>query len=456
MDDPDISDPGGQSDLALFTAACDGSDAARDELQRRYLHALRTVAAGYRGGDPDRDGLINRLFDDLNQAPVPTAEGAVPITLFTLVREEKLDAAEKRGPIGLVDLAGPRPPDAVVGDAARRQALLDAFADLDQRDQVLLWFSAVEGVLPRSLSSRLSIGGADAASAKAFQARSNLRRSYAERRATSAGRGPACAALAEDLVRWADGDLAPKLDDGARGAHLAGCDHCRRVLAELHQITGGLLFEAAAIRRAMVGTPTATTVPVTAAVAPVAALGAPLPAPHDDGAVESLDDLDAAGDTEIGSGRPRAAAVLLVAALLAAALGGVAFWRERVRSHDTQVQAGNPGGSPAQQSPATSTRATVSIAPVRTASTATSTSSTTTTTTTTTRNGGSHSNAVSSGGTSGTWTDPGTTGTTAAATSPPATVASTTAPPATTAPATTSATTATTEPETTSATTVTP
>ncbi len=458
MDDPDIpelTDLSEQSDLALYTAARDGSDAARDELQQRYLHALRTVAAGYRGGDPDRDGLIDRIFADLADAPIPDAEGAVPITLFTLVREEKLDSTERHGPIGLVDLAGPsihrraRNCDGR-GSGASPRAPRRLRRPRPARPGAALVLRGRRRA-PRSLSSRLSIGGADAASAKAFRARSNLRRAYAERRATSAGRTPACIALADDLVRWADGDLPPSFDDGPRGAHLAGCDHCRKVLAELHQINGGLLVEAAATRRAMVGAPQATAVPVTAAVPAAAAFGAPLPTDPDE-PTDTIADLDTTGDPDAGNGRSRAVAVLLVAALLAVALGGFAFWRARNDSNDSQVQAGDTQDSPLTQSVATSTRQSVSIAPVHTASSTTSTTSTTTTTTT--RSSGTRP-STGSGGTSGAWTDPGTVGTTAAP-KPPTTVARTTAPPATTTPPTTTATTVTTTPTTVSPTTDTP
>ena len=369
----------------------------------------------------------------LDAAPMPTTEGGVPLTLFALVRTARLDEAIVQGrPTGLVDLvdAGGAPSLVAGTDAARRKALLGAYASLDDRDRVLLWFSAVEGTMPKALSGRLAIGGADMASTKTFRARSNLRRAYAERRSAGPGWPVECKARAADLARRADGeraDMATHADD-----HLASCPRCTALLAELHALTSGLLDEAARVlqgvdaRRVRAGragvASTAAVAATAAAVEPVAALV---------GTPEHFEP-----DTDEPA-RARAFAVAGVGLLVAAAIVAFAVWGAG-RNGDRPVHVATPGTSHVRRLVVSSPAPTASVKSATTSTSTTRRHGTTTTSTTTRSTGTRHSET---GGSGGGWTPPPSGGTTP--TTPP-TLVTTTPPTKPTATTTTTAATTTT------------
>ena len=440
VDDPDGSDPTTFGDLALFGAARSGSSSAAGELRDRFEQALRTVAAGYRNRDVDREGLLDHVVGMLDAAPMPITDGGVPLTLFALVRTARLDESIVQGrPTGLVDLVGAAGAASLVAgtDASRRSALLGAYAALDDRDQVLLWFSAVEGTMPKALSGRLAIGGADMASTKTFRARSHLRHAYAERRTAGTDWPAGCAARAADLARLADREQ-PNIT-GPSDDHLATCPRCTSLLAELHALTSGLLDEAAVILHGIdtqrVRTGGAAAVPAMAtAVAAVAAVPAKPPAAP----IEPTDHFES---LDAPASRGRAFAVAGVGLLVAAAIAAFVIWGTG-HDDDQRVQVAPPITAQVKR---------VSVAsPAPTASVQSATTSTSTTrrrgTTTTTRRPTTTRNHGSTGSTNGGWTPPPSTGVSPPTTHAPVTAAPTTAKPTTlpptTLPPTTSSTTA--------------
>jgi hypothetical protein len=424
VDDPEETDPATIGDLALFGAARSGSTSAADELRSRYRQALRTVAAGYRNRDTDREGLLDQVVGMLDAAPMPTTDGGVPLTLFALVRTARLDEAAAQGrPTGLVDLVGAHGAATLVAgtDVARRKALLGAYASLDDRDRVLLWFSAVEGTMPKALSGRLAIGGADMASTKTFRARSHLRHAYAERRSAGTDWPAECKGRSADLARLADGEqssAAPSTD-----SHVASCPRCTALLAELHGLTSGLLDEAALVlgaidaqrvrgMRAGVAAPT-TAVAAATTVAPIAA------------PVGDFDELPPFEDE--APGRGRAFAVAGVGLLVAAAIAAFVIWGAS-GSDDSPVHVASPGTSRVLQVSVTTPAPTASV---KSATTSTSTTRRRATTTTTTHSSSTRRHGT--GGSGGGWTPPPPpppSGSTAPTT--PATVPTTTLKPTTT------------------------
>ena len=433
VDDPEGTDPASIGDLALFGAARSGSTSAADELRDRYRQALRTVAAGYRNRDTDREALIDQVVGMLDAAPMPTSDGGVPLTLFALVRTARLDEAVAKGrPAGLVDLVGAHGAATLVAgtDAARRKALLGAYASLDDRDRVLLWFSAVEGTMPKALSGRLAIGGADMASTKTFRARSHLRHAYAERRTAGTDWPAECKGRAADLARQADGEQSRAA--ATTDAHVASCPRCTALLAELHGLTSGLLDEAALVlgtidAQRVRGRRAGVAAPLTAVAA--ATTTAPIAAP-----VGDFDELPPFDDEE-APGRGRAFAVAGIGLLVAAAIAAFVIWGAGGGDNPTHVA--SPGTTRVLQVSVTTPAPTASV---KSATTSTSTTRRHTTTTTTRPSTTRRHSTCGSGG--GGWTPPtspppsdSTAPTTVAPTSAP-----TTKPPTTTVAPTTSVT----------------
>lgn len=434
MDDSEGTDPTTFSDLGLFGAARSGSGDAADELRHRYQQSLRTVAAGYRSRDTDREVILDQVVGMLDAAPMPTTDGGVPLTLFALVRTARLEEAIVQGrPTGLVDLVSAAGAASLVAgtDASRRKALLGAYAAIDDRDQVLLWFSAVEGTMPKALSGRLSIGGADMASTKTFRARSHLRHVYAERRTAGADWPAACKVRAADLARRADGEhpnAAIRGDD-----HLATCPHCASLLAELHALTSGLLDEAALVLHGI----DTQRVRNGRAAAPIAATTAVAAAAPTEPSAAPIDDPDDVEFGEDGPARGRALAVAGVGLLVAVAIAAFVIWGS---SHD--------GDQPVRvASPITTQVKNVSVktpmptATVRSATTSTSTTRrhSTTTTSTTTRSEHTRRSGAGGSGSSG-WTPPPSGASSPQTSAAPPTAAPTTKAPTTAKPTTTTAT----------------
>ncbi len=412
-------------DLALYERIRRGSDEAAAELQRRHLHALQTVAAGYDRADRDRDATIDATVAALATAPPPASDGEVVVALFVLLRAARAGAASRGpGPVGLADLVPGAP-------RTEHRVLFDAFATLDERDQVLLWFAAVEGALPTQLAERLLIGGADLAATMVHRARSRLRAAYATLRAQQAGWPERCVAEAPLVARLTDGE-GPGATDDADVDHVATCPRCQLLAAELAALPTQLAAAAAA---RLTGADAADggagdgDREATRAMAPLVVTTTPELSDAGSGAGS---DADSYVDDDEPTGR-RTGAIVGVIAVVVAVVIAVVVWQLVDR---TTKEPTNPGSGAAVPTSSTSTTTTsTSSTSSTTSTTTTSTSSTTSTTTTTTTPSPSATDASS--GPRHQWSPSrggGTTPTNPPRTNPPPTQ---TSPPTTTHPATT-------------------
>lgn len=248
----DPGDPAVEGDLELLRRVRHSTDpSARSELRRRHGHGLLTVAAAYtRGSDaagPVRSRDLDRIVDDaftaLESAPLPDTDGSVLLVLCVLVRRAATGDAVPSLTDVMTKVDRLRRPDRIV---------LDAYASLDERDRVLLWFVATEGALPARLTRQLSIGGSDVAATLSHRARTNLRRAFAARWVTGGDHTRDCAMVAPELVRLADGSTS-RIHDPDRRVHVAGCDRCSALIGELAELPTQLTVAIASIERALRG-----------------------------------------------------------------------------------------------------------------------------------------------------------------------------------------------------------
>jgi RNA polymerase sigma factor (sigma-70 family) len=226
------------SDLELLSRARRGDSSAATELYTRHASAARRLAASYpRAGDPD--DLVNEAFERVLGA---LSRGAGPNEAFraylfvTLRRIAAEQAARSRDePIAEV-LAPVEAWTAAQGpafDEADRQIVLTAYQSLPDRQQEVLWHTAVEGRPPRDLASVLGVS-ANAVAALASRARERLREAYLQ--AHLQVPPPAeCAPHRSRLGAYVRDGLSAR-DKAATDAHVSDCHSCRVLVVELADV----------------------------------------------------------------------------------------------------------------------------------------------------------------------------------------------------------------------------
>jgi RNA polymerase sigma factor (sigma-70 family) len=324
------------SDLELLSRARRGDSSAATELYTRHASAARRLAASYpRAGDPD--DLVNEAFERVLGA---LSRGAGPNEAFraylfvTLRRIAAEQAARSRDePIAEV-LAPVEAWTAAQGpafDEADRQIVLTAYQSLPDRQQEVLWHTAVEGRPPRDLASVLGVS-ANAVAALASRARERLREAYLQ--AHLQVPPPAeCAPHRSRLGAYVRDGLSAR-DKAATDAHVSDCHSCRVLVVELADVNQLLVR---ALHPLFLST---------AASGAVAATGG--------GAIagSGAGRAGAAGRRAMSKAKasPVTVGVVVVVAALVAALVGV-----RISDEDGPELAspagGGPGGAPSEAGP---------------------------------------------------------------------------------------------------------
>lgn len=222
------------SDAELLGRVRGGDDAALGDLYVLHRPAALRLARGY-GAGPDAEDVVNEAFERviaaLRRGTGP--DDAFRPYLFVTVRRlcaglndphhDSLDEVPERvmaaegAPLDLTD----------------RTLVAEAFADLPDRWQTVLWHTAVEGRRPREVARTVGMP-ANTVAVLAHRARERLRQRYLQAHLRT-GCPPTCAPHRARLGALVRGGLTRR----ARGSvddHLADCAACRQLAAELDDV----------------------------------------------------------------------------------------------------------------------------------------------------------------------------------------------------------------------------
>jgi RNA polymerase sigma factor (sigma-70 family) len=226
------------SDLELLARARRGDSSATAELYARHAGAARRLAATYpRAGDPD--DLVNEAFERvlgaLRRGSGP--EEAFRAYLFVTLRRVAAEQAARLKDEPMAEV--PDPVEAGMArhgpafDPADRQIILSAYKSLPDRQQAVLWHTAVEGRPPRDLAPVLGVS-ANAVSALASRAREQLREAYLQAH-LQVPPPPNCEPHRSRLGAFVRDGLSAR-DKSATEAHVEDCHSCRDLVLELYDV----------------------------------------------------------------------------------------------------------------------------------------------------------------------------------------------------------------------------
>jgi RNA polymerase sigma factor (sigma-70 family) len=224
------------SDSELLREARAGDHAALTELYVRHRAAALRVARSYRS-PAEAEDLVSAAFERVMGAlrrgggPVEAFRAYLYVTLRRLAMQQAAQADNEpldQVPETVVAVAGLPPID-----ASERALVSEAFAGLPERWQVVLWQIAVEGRHPREVATATGMQ-ANTVSVLAHRARERLRQTYLQAHVrTHPARG--CDPHRSRLGAYVRGGLSRR-HRGAADDHLAGCEPCRELVAELADV----------------------------------------------------------------------------------------------------------------------------------------------------------------------------------------------------------------------------
>ncbi len=231
------------SDPELITRVRTGDREAFGELYRRHAGAATILARQFARSPAESDDLVSesfaRVLDNLLAGKGP--DTAFRAYLFTTVRNTAYDKSRKDKRLQFTD-------DMTAHDVAvpgtdpvlarmENGLVARAFSQLPERWQAVLWHTQVEGESPARVGALLGMAPG-AVSSLAFRAREGLREAYlqAHLAETAVDR---CRTTVERLGSWTRGGLS-KRETTQVDAHLAECDRCRELAAELNEVNHGL------------------------------------------------------------------------------------------------------------------------------------------------------------------------------------------------------------------------
>jgi RNA polymerase sigma factor (sigma-70 family) len=222
------------SDAELLGRVRGGDDAALGDLYVLHRPAALRLARGY-GAGPDAEDVVNEAFERVIAA---LRRGAGPDDAFRpylFVTVRRLCAGRNGTDHDSLDEV----PERVMAaegaplDLTDRTLVAEAFADLPDRWQTVLWHTAVEGRRPREVAKAVGMP-ANTVAVLAHRARERLRQRYLQAHLRS-DCPPACAPHRARLGAHVRGGLTRR----ARGSvddHLAHCSACRQLAADLDDV----------------------------------------------------------------------------------------------------------------------------------------------------------------------------------------------------------------------------
>ena len=233
----------GGSDAELITRVRAGDRSAFGTLYSRHAAAATNLARQFARSPSEVDDLVSesfaRVLDALLGGRGP--DSAFRAYLFTTLRNTAFDRGRKDSRLQFTDDVTVHETPEVTDDPVvlelENTLVARAFAALPERWQTVLWHTQVEEQSPAEVGVLLGMS-ANAVTSLAFRAREGLREAYLQAHLadTAAER---CRSTVDRLGGWARGGLS-KRERVQVDAHLAECDRCRALAAELTEINTGL------------------------------------------------------------------------------------------------------------------------------------------------------------------------------------------------------------------------
>ena len=244
--DPSAADLEGStppSDAELILAVRAGDRHAYGVLYERHLAAARTQARRLTRSSADADDFVSeafaKVFTALRAGHGP--DRAFRAYLLTTLRNSLCQRMRRERRLELSDdmaqhdvgIPWSDPVEAELNSSLAARA----FSTLPARWQTVLWQSEVERQSAAEIGERLGLRP-NAVAALAYRAREGLRQAYLQAHLAEHP-DEACRPTVRRLGRWTRGRLAPA-DTAAVREHLAACDPCRGLAAELADVNSGI------------------------------------------------------------------------------------------------------------------------------------------------------------------------------------------------------------------------
>lgn len=232
------------SDAELLDRIRAGDLDAMGELYQRHKEAALRVARATSGDPHLAQDPVNTAFERIHAALV---RGRGPgesfrAYLYTVIRRLAAEAGHARSREQDVDDWEPYSAVTSLGDqtdgSIESRLVATAFGALPERHQAVLWYLDVEGMQPADVAPIFAITP-NAVSALAIRARDALRDAYVQAHVSESPVHAECAPVRRLLGSYRRATLSAR-DTARVDAHLATCDECPAVLAELRDVTGGL------------------------------------------------------------------------------------------------------------------------------------------------------------------------------------------------------------------------
>lgn len=238
-----LSDVTTATDGELVRAAAAGHEAAFGELFRRHSAASWNIAqAVTRNADDASDAVAEAFVKVISALTSGRLSAEVPFVpyLRTATRHAAIDVLRRSkrvqptADVARLDRAGTTDRPAEDTETSEQAALAaSAFDRLPERWRAVLWLTDVERMKPREAAAVLGLS-ANNVSQMARRARTRLREHFLEghlRRPHRTGCQPTVSRLGAYVLLQLDPIARREVDD-----HLAGCPHCRALLAELDDV----------------------------------------------------------------------------------------------------------------------------------------------------------------------------------------------------------------------------
>ncbi|MEO6956019.1 MAG: sigma-70 family RNA polymerase sigma factor, partial [Antricoccus sp.] len=257
----------GAADTELIAAVRSGDRQAFAVLYQRHRASAYHLAHQYVRTPTEADDIVSegfaKVFNALTDGRGP--DSAFRAYLLTSIRNCFYDLVRKDKRVDFTDDMEVHDPGVPFIDPAI--ANLDtalaarAFAKLPERWQSVLWHTEIEGESPAEVAVLMGMTP-NAVAALAYRAREGLRQTYLQEHVAD-NADAACALTTSRLGAWTRNGLS-KRELGQVESHLAECDRCAAVAAELTDLNSGLRGVVAVVA---IGSAAATTAYLTGGTA---------------------------------------------------------------------------------------------------------------------------------------------------------------------------------------------
>ncbi len=234
-------------DAMLLGMVRDGDADAYAELWRRHLPAAYAVAHRHRGRTPAEDVVAEastRVYSLIVTGKGPTTN--FRSYFLSTVKTVAVDYARTELRVvptedASLEAAVPTVEAFDVASAVDYELVRAAFGRLPERDQRVLWYTAVEGTSPAKVAGQLGLS-ANGVRVTALRARDSLRANYLDAHADRA-----IARAEDDECRWVLSSMGRfvrgKLPVGQKARvedHLRGCRHAQVLASEMTEANRAL------------------------------------------------------------------------------------------------------------------------------------------------------------------------------------------------------------------------